>query len=101
MSQPPSLDPLLAARIQAFVADHGEGALESLLDSAHLVHTEMRPLSKLALRHSRDYADAGLPHSLVIQVDPNAKLPANRVQARLITGRVALGVDFGSVGGPA
>jgi hypothetical protein len=95
----PVVSPEQIRRINDLLAAHGSAALDRLLDASHLFAGEMRQLSQLALRHSKDFADAELPHVLVVQLDPRAKLTASRVDVRLVTGRAQLALEVGTVSG--
>lgn len=80
------LSSALAAKVAAFLEQHGEEALDAALDNGHLFDPAMRAGSRLAYKHSADYVEAGVPCSLVITLHPRAKKAGERTDVRLMTG---------------
>lgn len=72
--------------LSTFVAEHGEAALRKALRSGHLFGSKMRTGSALALQHSAEYVEAGVPCAMVYVFHPRAKKAGERVDIRLLTG---------------
>ena len=90
----PPLDQELAAKIALYLATHGRDSLLSALDAGHLFDTAMRAGSKLAIRHSGDYVSAGLPCTVVFQLNPKAARAGERTEVSVTSGAVQLTLDF-------
>jgi hypothetical protein len=91
----PALSDEQLAKLQQVLETYGKDTVDALLNAGHLFYG-IRKAGSMAIRHSADYYEIDRPHTVVFQMDPNAKRLGERVEITTISGPLQLAFPFGN-----